>query len=84
MHATNKHFSDKFNNGWKKSKNGRFIAIFAFYVNNLTLWTQKLLISIMAVGYCRVCSCLASFHENVISKVIQMADLLQFFTFSII
>ena len=28
MHATNKQFSDKFNNGWKQIQNGRFIAIF--------------------------------------------------------
>ena len=28
MHATNDQFSDKFNNGWKKIKNSRFIAIF--------------------------------------------------------
>ena len=28
MHGTNKQFSEKFNNGLKKSQNGRFIAIF--------------------------------------------------------
>ena len=28
MHVTNDQFSDKFNNGRKKKKNGRFIAIF--------------------------------------------------------
>ena len=28
MHVTNKQFSDKFNNGWKKIQNGRFIDIF--------------------------------------------------------
>ena len=28
MHVTNKYFLDKFNNGWKKIQNGRFIAIF--------------------------------------------------------
>ena len=28
MHVTNKWFLDKFNNGWEKLKNGRFIAIF--------------------------------------------------------
>ena len=28
MHATNKQFLDKFNNGRKKIQNGRFIAIF--------------------------------------------------------
>ena len=28
MHVTNDQFSDKFNNGQKKKKNGRFIAIF--------------------------------------------------------
>ena len=27
MHVTNDQFSDKFNNGWKKKKNGRFIVI---------------------------------------------------------
>ena len=28
MHVTNDQFSDKFNNGQKKKKNSRFIAIF--------------------------------------------------------
>ena len=28
LHVTNDHFSDKFNNGWKKIQNGRLIAIF--------------------------------------------------------
>ena len=28
MHATNNQFSDKFNNDWKKIKNGQFIVIF--------------------------------------------------------
>ena len=28
MHVTNNQFSDKFNNGWKKNLNGRFIVIF--------------------------------------------------------
>ena len=28
MHVTNDQFSDKFNNGWKKCENGRFIEIF--------------------------------------------------------
>ena len=28
MHATNNQFSDKFNDGWKKIENGRFIVIF--------------------------------------------------------
>ena len=28
MHVTNNQFSDKFNNGWKKIENGRFIVIF--------------------------------------------------------
>ena len=28
MHVTNNQFSDKFNNGWKKIENDRFIVIF--------------------------------------------------------
>ena len=31
MHVTNKQFSDKFNNGWEKNQNGRFIAIFLHF-----------------------------------------------------
>ena len=27
MHVTNKKFLDKFNNGWEKIQNGRFIVI---------------------------------------------------------
>ena len=40
MHATNDQFSEKFNNGRKKIRNGRFIAIFRIYVNNSTLYAQ--------------------------------------------
>ena len=40
MHVTNKQFSDKFNNDYKSNQNGQFIKIFAFYVNNLTLWAH--------------------------------------------
>ena len=29
MHATNKQFLDKFDNGWKHFQNGRLIAIFS-------------------------------------------------------
>ena len=32
MHVTNKQFSDKFNNGRKKIKNGPFIAIFRLFL----------------------------------------------------
>ena len=28
MHVTSKQLSDKFNNDWKKIKNGRYIVIF--------------------------------------------------------
>ena len=28
MHVTNKQFSDKFDNGWKKNQSGQFIVIF--------------------------------------------------------
>ena len=28
LHVTTKQFSDKFDNGWKKIQNGRFIVIF--------------------------------------------------------
>ena len=28
MHVTNKQLFDKFNSGWKKIQNGRFIVIF--------------------------------------------------------
>ena len=34
MHVTNKQFSDKFNNNWKKFKIDDFLWFFAFYVNN--------------------------------------------------
>ena len=37
MHVTNKQLTDKFNNGFKKILNGRFIVILRIYVNNLTL-----------------------------------------------
>ena len=40
MHVTNQQFSDKFDNGWKKSKWPIYFDFFAFYVNNLTLWAQ--------------------------------------------
>ena len=42
MHVTNKSFLDKFNNGRKKKKMADLLRFFTFYVNNLTLWAQKL------------------------------------------
>ena len=42
MHVTNKLFLDKFNNGQKKKKMADLLRFFTFYVNNLTLWGQKL------------------------------------------
>ena len=40
MHVTNKQFSNKFNNDWKKVKMADLLSFFAFYFNNLTLWPQ--------------------------------------------
>ena len=40
MHVTNKQFSDKFDNSWKKFKMADLLWFFAFYVNDLTLWAQ--------------------------------------------
>ena len=37
MHVNNDQFSDKLNNGRNFFLNGRFIVIFLFYVNDLTL-----------------------------------------------
>ena len=40
MHVTNKQFSDKFNNGWKRFKMADILRFFAFHVNILTLWAR--------------------------------------------
>ena len=43
MHVTNDQFSDKFNNGWKKSIwLHDLLRLFAFYINNLTLLVYHL------------------------------------------
>ena len=84
MHVTNDQFSDKFNNGRKKKKNGRFIAIFhilrqlfdlvgaislkVFHISSSN-WLCMLLIS-------------SAWTSSIMAeKKKKMADLLRFFSF---
>ena len=40
MHVEHDQLSDKLNNDWKKIEMAILLRIFAFYVNNLTLWAR--------------------------------------------
>ena len=40
-HATDKQFSEKFNNGCKKIKMTDLLWFLAIYVNNFTSWVRK-------------------------------------------
>ena len=64
MHVTNKQFLDKFDNGCKKIQNGRFTVIFCILLQQFDLVGAITLSSLMAVGYCRVCSCLYMYITN--------------------
>ena len=56
-HVANHQFSDKFNNGWKKSK-WPIYCDFSHFTSIIWPYGRNKFISIMEAGYCQVCSCL--------------------------